>query len=114
MSEEGLNLPTWLRRAIELRAFVDWPPPPVSKMVSSVLLDTVALCEADLRQRGDGALWGEVDCPSWDLLVSIAQIYKPTKIRSAPDFWDLFRDEWQVADRHRVAFGPTVPGLSDG
>lgn len=35
----------------------------------------VDVCETDLRQRGDGALVGDVDRPTWDVLCLLALPY---------------------------------------
>lgn len=67
------------------------PQPPqwlIEVKAKQVILE---ICEADLRQRGDGALDGRVDCPTWDVLIAAAQTYAG---RAG------FRDEWRYqADR---------------
>jgi hypothetical protein len=45
------------------------------------------ICEADLRQRGAGALEGRVDCPSWDVIVGLAQPFSSH---------GQFREEWRL------------------
>ncbi|MEU7170337.1 DUF6221 family protein [Micromonospora tulbaghiae] len=46
----------------------------------------IAVCEADLGQRGTGAVDGEVDRPTWDVLAALALPYA-----DRPGY----RDEWR-------------------
>ncbi len=52
----------------------------------------LAVCVADLAQRGEGALSGEVDRPTWDVLLFLAQ---PFADRPG------FRPEWRTGGAGR-------------
>jgi hypothetical protein len=63
----------------EIPGWHDWPN--VEKMCHQRLAELAAMreavkaCEEDLRQRGDGALGGRVDRPTWDVVASLASAF---------------------------------------